>query len=58
MNRWRLGEHQGALRLFNQAVRWMDRHVPGDDELRRFGAEAASLLGIEEPIGAGERRKP
>jgi serine/threonine protein kinase/WD40 repeat protein/Tfp pilus assembly protein PilF len=46
MSRWRLGERQEALRLYDQAVRWMERTKPNDGELRRFSAEAAELLGI------------
>jgi tetratricopeptide (TPR) repeat protein len=54
MCRWRLGERPEALRLYDQAVRWMDRHRPGDDELRRFRAEAAELLGISDPSRSGQ----
>jgi tetratricopeptide (TPR) repeat protein len=49
MCRWRLGERQEARRLYDQAVRWMDRHQPGDNELSRFRTEAADLLGIGDP---------
>jgi tetratricopeptide (TPR) repeat protein len=53
MCRWQLGERQEALRLYDQAVRWMDKDRPNDEELRRFRAEAAELLGIGDPSLSG-----
>jgi tetratricopeptide (TPR) repeat protein len=46
----RLGDRDKARTWFDRAVRWMDRHKPHDDELRRFRAEAEALL-----AEAGER---
>jgi tetratricopeptide (TPR) repeat protein len=40
----RLGDHDKAQTYFDQAVQWMDKHKPHDDELRRFRAEAEALL--------------
>jgi tetratricopeptide (TPR) repeat protein len=40
----RLGDRDKARTWFDRAVRWMDRHKPHDDELRRFRAEAEPLL--------------
>jgi len=45
-----LGERQQALRLYDQAVRWMRKNKPNDEELCRFRAEAAELLGVGDPI--------
>jgi tetratricopeptide (TPR) repeat protein len=49
MCRWRLGARQDAVRLYEQGVRWMQEKRPNDEELRRFRAEAAELLGIGDP---------
>jgi tetratricopeptide (TPR) repeat protein len=48
MARWQLGERDEALRLYNRAVPWMESFKPSSDELRRFRAEAAELLQIEQ----------
>jgi serine/threonine protein kinase/tetratricopeptide (TPR) repeat protein len=47
MARWQLGEKEKARTWFDQAVRWMDRNQLADEEMRRFRAEAAELLGIK-----------
>jgi serine/threonine protein kinase len=47
----RLGEMQEARRWFEQAVRWMEKNQPNNEELRRFRAETAALLGIEQKKG-------
>jgi serine/threonine protein kinase/tetratricopeptide (TPR) repeat protein len=44
MAHWRLGDPNTARTWFERAVEWMDRHKPHDDELRRFRAEAHTLL--------------
>ncbi len=46
MVRWQQGDRQQARALFDRAASWTDRHRPSDDELRRFRAEAAALLGV------------
>jgi uncharacterized protein HemY len=48
MAHWKLGEKDKARTRFDQAVEWMDKHQPRDEELRRFRAEAAELLGIKD----------
>jgi len=48
MAHWQLGEKEKARTRFDQAVQWMDKHQPSDEELRRFRAEAAELLGIKD----------
>jgi tetratricopeptide (TPR) repeat protein/serine/threonine protein kinase len=44
----RLGEKGKAREWYDRAVQWMDKNAPTDDELRRFRAEAAKLLGVKE----------
>jgi tetratricopeptide (TPR) repeat protein len=46
MAHWQLGEKDKARTWYDRAVAWMDKHKPHDEELRRFRAEAAELLGI------------
>jgi tetratricopeptide (TPR) repeat protein len=50
MAHWRLGDRNQARLCFDQAVLWMDRHKPHDDELCRFRAEAQAML-----AGPGQR---
>jgi serine/threonine protein kinase/tetratricopeptide (TPR) repeat protein len=45
----RLGVDAEAHQWYGRAVAWMDKHQPGDDELRRFREEAARVLGVQEP---------
>jgi WD40 repeat protein/Flp pilus assembly protein TadD len=58
MARWQLGEKEKARHCYNQAVQWMQRNKPNDEELRRFRAEAGALLGIGEPTRAGKEKGP
>ena len=44
MSHWQLGDEDEARRWFDQAVEWQEKNRPDDDELRRFGAEAAVLV--------------
>ena len=48
MAHWRLGERGESRQWYRQAVAWMAKNQPGDEELRRFRAEAEELLGIRE----------
>jgi hypothetical protein len=55
MAHWRLGEKEKARRWYDRAVRWMEKHKDPSqgnnewpEELRRFRAEAAELLGMKE----------
>jgi len=43
----RLGERERAMHWYNEAVAWMNKNKPGDNELLRFHAEAAAALGLE-----------
>src|SRR5262249_28727343 len=42
-----LGDKDEARKWYNQAVGWMEKHQPENEELRRLRAEAAKGLGIE-----------
>jgi tetratricopeptide (TPR) repeat protein len=46
MSQWQLGEEEEARNSYDQAVRWMEKNQPRNEELRRFRAEANELLGI------------
>jgi tetratricopeptide (TPR) repeat protein len=46
MAHWHLGQCEEARGWYDRAVPWMDRYKPYDEELGRFRAGAAALLGI------------
>jgi eukaryotic-like serine/threonine-protein kinase len=53
MAHWRLGEKEKARQWYDRAVQWLEKNKqalqkPHQEELRRFRAEAAELLGIKE----------
>jgi tetratricopeptide (TPR) repeat protein len=48
MAQWQLGDKEQACKWYDQAVQWMEKHKPQDEELRRFRAEAAALLKVED----------
>ena len=41
-----LGDRANARRCYDEAVQWMEAHLPNHPDLRRFRAEAAQILGI------------
>jgi uncharacterized protein HemY len=45
MAHWELNEEEEARAWYDRAVAWMDRNAPQNEELQRFRAEAATLLG-------------
>src|SRR5262249_52479475 len=47
MIQWQLNDQMGARTWYDRAVAWMDQNKPDDEELRRFRAEAAELLGVK-----------
>jgi serine/threonine protein kinase/tetratricopeptide (TPR) repeat protein len=47
MDHWQLGDKDQARSWFRKAVEWMDKHEPRDEDLLRFRAEAAELLGVK-----------
>ncbi len=50
MAHWQLDEKDEAGKWYKQAVDWMEKNQPQDEELVRFRAEAAELLGIAEDV--------
>jgi hypothetical protein len=48
MAQWQLGEKEKARTWFDRAVQWMKKNQPSNEELRRFHAEAAEMLGTKE----------
>ena len=48
MAHWQLGNKEEARSWQDQAVAWMEKNKPQDEELRRFRAEAAALLEVKE----------
>jgi eukaryotic-like serine/threonine-protein kinase len=49
MARWRRGERDEARREYDRAVQWMTQHAQNHQDLRRFRAEAAEVLGLSDP---------
>jgi tetratricopeptide (TPR) repeat protein len=50
MAHWQLNERDKARAWYDQAVAWMDKNQPQDEELKRFRAEATALLGMEKAV--------
>jgi eukaryotic-like serine/threonine-protein kinase len=48
MAHWQLGEKEEARKWYDQAVQWMEKNAPKNEELVRFRAEAEKLLGLIE----------
>ena len=48
MAHWQLGDKEQARKWYDQALEWMEKNKPQDEELKRFRAEAAELLGLKE----------
>jgi tetratricopeptide (TPR) repeat protein len=57
MTHARLGAREEARQWFDEAARFMEARQPGSEHLRRFRAEAAAELGIDEPP-RGQGRRP
>jgi eukaryotic-like serine/threonine-protein kinase len=47
MANWKLDRKDEARKWYDRAVSWIDKKKPKEEEIRRFRAEAAALLGIE-----------
>jgi tetratricopeptide (TPR) repeat protein len=43
------GNHDAAREWYDKAVKWMEENAPENEELIRFRAEAAEVLGISRP---------
>jgi serine/threonine protein kinase len=48
MAHWQLDEQEEARQCYQQAVDWMAKHQPHEDDLRRYRAEASQLLGFSD----------
>lgn len=48
MAKWQLDEKSKARNWYEQSVDWMAKNKPNDDDLRRFRAEAAEMLGVKD----------
>jgi tetratricopeptide (TPR) repeat protein len=49
MAHWQLGDKKQARQWYDKAVPWMEKNKSQDEELCRFRAEAAELLGVKDP---------
>ena len=49
MAKWQLHDKEEARTWYDRAIEWMKKNQPKNEELLRFRAEAAKLLGITEP---------
>jgi eukaryotic-like serine/threonine-protein kinase len=47
MAHWQLGDKKDARKWYDQAVQWMEKNQPKNEELIRFRAEAEKLLGVK-----------
>ena len=45
MAHWQLDHRSEALEWYGKGVEWMHKHKPDDEDIQRFQAEAAELLG-------------
>jgi hypothetical protein len=48
MTNCKLDRKDEARKWYDRAAGWTEKIAPKDEELRRFRAEAAALMGIEE----------
>jgi Flp pilus assembly protein TadD len=55
---WQLGDRAGARTWFDRGIALMDRDKARDDEVRRFRAEAAELLGIKDEARRPDQQAP
>ncbi len=57
MAHWQLGDKGAARKWYDQAVQWMEKFAPRNDEILRFRAEAAALLQVKEPAPVNNKPK-
>jgi eukaryotic-like serine/threonine-protein kinase len=55
---WQLGDKSDARQWYDKGVEWMNKNRPHDEELRRFRAEAAALLGVANSPAPGRAISP
>jgi hypothetical protein len=58
MAHWQIGHKDEARRWYEKAVSWMEKSKPNDDELRRFRAEATTVLGLPERAAPAKKEVP
>ena len=58
MAHWQLDHKAEARKWYDQAVEWMEKNRPHDEELRRFRAEAKELLEIEQHSTPKVKKEP
>ena len=46
MAHWQLGDKELARKQYDQAVQWMEKNQPMNEELKHFRSEAVELLKI------------
>src|SRR5439155_7959662 len=49
MTHWQLGNKKEARKWYDKGVEWMAKNKRQEEELRRFQAEAAELMGLLDP---------
>jgi tetratricopeptide (TPR) repeat protein len=54
MAHWQLSNRDEAQQWYDKAVEWMEKRQPDSEDLVRFRAEAAELLGLTEPTDGKE----
>ena len=54
MAHWQLDEKEQARKWYSQAVQWMEKNKPENEELRTFRAEAEALPGLRDSPREGE----
>ena len=58
MAHWRLGDRDTARQWYDKGVRSLQQHHPRNEEVHRFRAEAAELLGITANKDNQRERQP
>ncbi len=58
MAHWQLREKENARRWYDQAVEWMEKSQPRNEELRRLRAEAEELLGVTTETTSKQEQAP
>jgi len=54
---WQKGDKDQARQWYDNAVNGMEKNKSQDEELRRFRAEAATLLGVKADAMATEKKE-
>ena len=54
---WQKGDKDKARSWYDKAAQWMEKNKSQDDELRRFRAEAATVLGITDDLNSAAKKE-